>query len=162
MYTLVLPFLPPSANHTQKHRIQFVKGKPTIIRYNTPEYNEFKIKVEKYILNLPPDPKKRLSDLLKNPHSISIVVFSKKVCKKSTKYKEMNLKFSDSDNIQKALNDSIYPHLGADDARAVSSQGRKVWADIEVDHTVIQFIEDSPFVAPAWAVDALKEYMEGN
>jgi hypothetical protein len=155
MYTLVLPFIPPSANHTQKSTYN---GR----RYNTAKYVAFKRRVEDYILGLPADKKKRLSDLIKKPHSVHIVVFSKSVCTKSSKYKEMSLNFLDSDNEIKPCLDSIYPHLDANDARAVSSQGRKVWADIEVDHTVIQFIEDSPFVAPAWAVDALKEYMEEN
>lgn len=152
MITLVFPFIPPSANHTQKSTYN---GR----RYNTPKYVAFKRRVEEYILNMPSDQKKSLSDLLKKPHSVSIVVFSKKVCTKSSKYKEMSLTFLDSDNPTKPTLDSIYPLLDANDARAVSSQGRKVWADIEDEYTVIQFVEDSPFVAPQWAMDALSDYM---
>ncbi len=152
MITLVLPFIPPSANHTQKSTYN---GR----RYNTPKYVDFKRRVEEYILSMPADERKELSALVQKPHSVQIVVFSKKVCTKSSKYKEMSLTFLDSDNPTKPSLDSIYPHLDANDARAVSSQARKVWANIDNEYTVIQFVEDSPFQAPQWAMNALSEYI---
>ena len=152
MIQLVLPFIPPSANHTQKSTYS---GR----RYNTPKYVAFKRRVEEYILSMPADKRKSLSDLVKKPHSVEIVVFSKSVCTKSSKYNEMSLNFMDSDNPVKPTLDSIYPHLNANDARAVSSQGRKVWADIDTEYTVIQFVADTPFEAPQWAMDALFEVM---
>ena len=157
MIKLVLPFIPPTSNHTQK--MAYSKKLGRSIQYNTSKYNRFKSQVAEYVNAMDKNKREELSSMLKNPHSVSIVVFSRRVCKKKSKYKEMHLKFTDSDNLQKAMNDAIFPHFQADDARAVSSQGRKVWLDIEHEYTVIQFIEDSPFVAPQWALDALMEAM---
>lgn len=152
---LILPFIPPTANHTQKHAL---RGKH-ITRYNTPSYNRFKSKVAEYINAMPFDIKAELSAMLKKPHSVSMVVFSKSVCTKSSKYKSISLKFIDSDNTIKPTLDAIYPLFDANDALTVSTQGRKAWIDIDEEYTVIQFIEDSPFVAPQWAMDALMEAM---
>lgn len=155
MIKLVLPFIPPTSNHTQKMAYSKTLGRS--IQYNTNKYNRFKSQVAEYVNAMDKNKREELSSMLKKPHSVSIVIFSKSVCTKSSKYKEMSLTFIDSDNPTKPTLDSIYPLLDANDARAVSSQGRKVWADIEHEYTVIQFIEDSPFVAPQWALDALME-----
>lgn len=157
MIKLVLPFIPPTSNHTQKMAYSKTLGRS--IQYNTSKYNRFKSQVAEYVNAMDSERKAELSSMLKKPHSVSIVIFSKSVCTKSSKYKEMSLTFIDSDNCQKAMNDAVFPNFEANDARAVSSQGRKVWADIEHEYTVIQFIEDSPFVAPQWALDALMEAM---
>lgn len=155
MIKLVLPFIPPTSNHTQKMAYSEKLGRS--IQYNTSKYNRFKSQVAEYLWRLSPDVFMELSVLLKKPHSVSMVIFSKSVCTKSSKHKEMSLKFIDSDNQIKPALDSIYPLFEANDARAVSSQGRKVFMDIDTEYTVIQFIEDSPFVAPQWALDALRE-----
>ena len=155
MIKLVLPFIPPTSNHTQKMAYSKTLGRS--IQYNTNKYNRFKSQVAEYVNAMDKNKREELSSMLKKPHSVSIVIFSKSVCTKSSKYKEMSLTFIDSDNPTKPTLDSIYPLLDANDARAGSSQGRKVWADIEHEYTVIQFIEDSPFVAPQWALDALME-----
>ena len=157
MIKLVLPFIPPTSNHTQK--MAYSKKLGRSIQYNTSKYNRFKSQVAEYVNAMDKNKREELSSMLKKPHSVSIVIFSKSVCTKSSKYKEMSLKFIDSDNQIKPTLDSIYPLFDANDARAVSSQGRKVWADIEHEYTVIQFIEDSPFVAPAWAMEALSDYI---
>jgi hypothetical protein len=130
------------------------------IQYNTSKYNRFKSQVAEYVNAMDADRRAELSALLKKPHSVSMVIFSKSVCTKSSKYKEMSLKFIDSDNQIKPALDSMYPLFEANDARAVSSQGRKVWADIDTEYTVIHFVEDSPFHAPEWALDALYAYEE--
>jgi hypothetical protein len=153
MITLVLPFIPPTSNHTQK--MAYSKKLGRSIQYNTSKYNHFKAQVAEYVNAMPSDIKVELSAMIKKPHSVSMVVFSKAVCTKGSKYKEMSLTFLDSDNPIKPALDSIYPLFDANDARAVSSQGRKVFIDIEDEYTVIQFIEDSPFKAPKWATDAL-------
>jgi Holliday junction resolvase RusA-like endonuclease len=106
VYTLVLPFLPPTANHAQKNRLQggFIR------RYNTPAYNAFKAKVELALRDTKFD---GLQEFLAVPHNVSIEIHSPRVL---TRKGKVSKTFGDVDNFVKTLNDAVYKPLGADDA----------------------------------------------
>lgn len=125
---LILPFIPPTANHTQKHAL---RGKH-ITRYNTPAYNRFKDDVgnalyESFNLN-------DLAEFLAKPHKVTISIYSPRVL---TKKGEVSKTFGDVDNFAKPTIDSIYKPLGANDALIMQVTASKHYADEE--YTVIEF-----------------------
>ena len=127
MYTLVLPFLPPTANHAQKNRLQggFIR------RYNTPTYNAFKAKVELALRDTKFD---GLQEFLAVPHNVSIEIHSPRVL---TKKGEVSKTFGDVDNFLKNLVDSVYKPLEANDALVMQITASKLHADKE--YTVIEW-----------------------
>ena len=127
MIQLVLPFIPPTGNHTQKHAL---RGK-RIMRYNTPAYNDFKERVRFELGN---DNLEAFTAFLTKPHKVTISVYSPKVL---TKKGEVSKTFSDLDNMCKSLNDAIYKPLNANDALIVHLTASKHYADRE--YTVIEW-----------------------
>jgi Holliday junction resolvase RusA-like endonuclease len=127
MYTLVLPFLPPTANHAQKNRLQggFIR------RYNTPAYNAFKAKVELALRDIDFN---GLQELLSVPHKVSIEIHSPRVL---TKKGEVSKTFGDVDNFVKNLIDSVYKPFNANDALVMQITASKHQSDTE--YTVIDW-----------------------
>jgi Holliday junction resolvase RusA-like endonuclease len=121
MYTLVLPFLPPTANHAQKNRLQggFIR------RYNTPAYNAFKEKVELALRDTKFD---GLQESLAVPHNVSIEIHSPRVL---TKQGEVSKTFGDVDNFCKGFLDAVYKPLNANDALIMKLTVSKHDADEE-------------------------------
>lgn len=127
MITLVLPFVPPTANHTQKHAL---RGK-RIMRYNTPAYNDFK---ERVIVELGNDNLEDFTAFLAKPHKVTISVHSPKVL---TQKGEVSKTFGDVDNFIKPLLDAIYKPLDANDALVMQVTASKHHANEE--YTVIEW-----------------------
>lgn len=127
MIQLVLPFIPPTANHTQKHAL---RGK-RIMRYNTPAYNDFKERVRFELGN---DNLEAFTAFLAKPHKVTISVYSPKVL---TQKGEVNKTFGDVDNFIKPLLDAVYKPLDANDALVMQVTASKHYADRE--YTVIEW-----------------------
>ena len=130
MLTLTFPFIPPTANHAQKHRLMGRK----IVRYNTPQYNEFKQEVEKHLNELNEGTRAELVALLAKPHGVFMTIASPKF---KTKKGEWSLTGGDVDNRIKQAPDSIYKPLQANDALIIII-GAKKKADDE-EYTIITF-----------------------
>jgi Holliday junction resolvase RusA-like endonuclease len=139
MIQLVLPFIPPTSNHTQKHAL---RGK-RIMRYNTPTYNEFKAKVKGEVrmqifkgklFAYISDEAESFTAFLALPHKVTISVHSPRVV---TKKGEVSKTFGDVDNFIKPLLDAIYKPLEANDALVMWITASKHHADTE--YTVIEW-----------------------
>ena len=125
---LILPFIPPTANHTQKHAL---RGKH-ITRYNTTVYKQFIDRVQYYLyqqfdLDV-------FSRFLESPHKVTISIYSPRVL---TKKGEVSKTFGDVDNFIKPLLDAVYKPLGANDALVMQITASKHHADKE--YTVIEW-----------------------
>jgi Holliday junction resolvase RusA-like endonuclease len=132
MIQLVLPFIPPSANHTQKHALSGNSDKKRIMRYNTPTYNAFK---ERVVVELGKDNLQAFTAFLASPHKVTISVHSPRfITKKGTPHKKMDL-----DNFIKPLLDAIYKPLEANDALVMQITASKHHAVKE--YTVIEWEE---------------------
>jgi Holliday junction resolvase RusA-like endonuclease len=127
MIQLVLPFIPPTSNHTQKHAL---RGK-RIMRYNTPTYNAFK---ERVVVELGKDNLEAFTAFLASPHKVTISVHSPRVL---TKKAEVSKTFGDVDNFIKPLLDAIYKRLEANDALVMQITASKHQAVKE--YTVIEW-----------------------
>lgn len=127
MIKLVLPFIPPTSNHTQKH---VLRGR-RIMRYNTPTYNAFK---ERVIVELGNDNLEAFTTFLASPHKVTIGVYSPRVL---TKKGEVSKTFGDVDNFIKSLLDAVYKPLNANDALIMHLTASKQYADTE--YTVIEW-----------------------
>jgi Holliday junction resolvase RusA-like endonuclease len=127
MIKLVLPFIPPTSNHTQKHAL---RGK-RIMRYNTSTYNEFK---ERVVVELGKDNLEAFTAFLASPHKVTIKVHSPRVL---TKKGEISKAFGDVDNFIKPLLDAIYKPLEANDAMVMQVTASKHC--LEFEHTVIEW-----------------------
>jgi Holliday junction resolvase RusA-like endonuclease len=134
MLTVKFPFIPPTANHAQKHRLMGRK----IVRYNTSEYNAFKVDVERHLSELNEATRAELIALLKAPHMVFITIASPKF---KTKKGEWSLTGGDVDNHIKQQLDSIYKPLKANDALIIVI-GAKKKEDID-EWTLITF---TPYV----------------
>ena len=132
MLTLTFPFIPPTANHAQKHRLMGRK----IVRYNTPQYNAYKADVEKHLNELNEATRAELVALLAKPHGVFITIASPKF---KTKKGEWSLTGGDVDNRIKQKLDSIYKPLKANDALIIII-GAKKKADDE-EYTLITFTQ---------------------
>jgi Holliday junction resolvase RusA-like endonuclease len=139
MIKLVLPFIPPTSNHTQKHAL---RGK-RIMRYNTPTYNDFKAKVKGgvrmqifkgEIFAFCSDEAESFKAFLASPHKVTISVHSPRVL---TKKGEISKTFGDVDNFIKPLLDAVYKLLEANDALVMQVIASKHHADEE--YTVIEW-----------------------
>lgn len=130
MLTLKFPFIPPTANHAQKHRLMGRK----IVRYNTPEYNEFKANVETELDKLNEATRAELIAILNAPHAVFITIASPKF---KTKKGEWSLTGGDVDNFCKPQFDAIYKFLKANDALIIIF-GAKKKVDVE-EWTLITF-----------------------
>lgn len=128
MLTLKFPFIPPTANHAQKHRLMGRR----IVRYNTPKYNAFKVDVETELSNLNEATRAELVALLAKPHAVFITVDSPNVITQKGSYSKT---FGDIDNFIKPLLDSIYKPLGANDAYIYKVQAMKRFQDYEKGNT---------------------------
>jgi Holliday junction resolvase RusA-like endonuclease len=130
MLTLKFPFIPPTANHAQKHRLMGRK----IVRYNTPQYNAFKADVERHLDELNEATRAELVAILNAPHAVFMTIASPKF---KTKKGEWSLTGGDVDNRIKQQLDSIYKPLNANDALIIII-GAKKKADDE-EYTIITF-----------------------
>lgn len=117
--TLILPFIPPTANMAQRNALM---GK-RVIRYNSPVYNDFKARVVK---ELGMDNLEAFTAFLASPHKINISIYSPRVL---TKKGEISKTFGDVDNFCKNLVDSIYNPLKANDALIMQLTVSKHHAD---------------------------------
>lgn len=131
MIKLILPFIPPTSNHTQKHAL---RGK-RIMRYNTPTYNAFKSMVENALhekRNL-----EAFTAFLLSPHKVTISVHSPRVL---TKKGEISKTFGDVDNFIKPLLDAVYKYLEANDALIVKVTASKQFSQYSKgDFTIIEW-----------------------
>jgi len=143
MIKLVLPFIPPTSNHTQG--MAYSPKLKRTIQFNKPEYNKFKEDVKACVQAQLGDRLDELKALLSEPHRVHIWIYSKRVCTKSSKYKKINEKFGDEDNFKKPTYDAIHPIVDANDAYVVHGVCRKIWWDNDEDLTIIEFFPDSPF-----------------
>lgn len=125
---LILPFIPPTANHTQKHAL---RGKH-ITRYNTTVYKQFIDRVQYYLYQQ--SDLNALNKFLKSPHKVTISIYSPKVL---TKKGEVSKTFGDVDNFVKPLLDAVYKPLNANDALVMQITASKYNEDIE--YTVIEW-----------------------
>ena len=130
MLTLEFPFIPPTANHAQKHRLMGRR----IVRYNTPKYNAFNQEVEKHLNELNEATRAELVAILAKPHAVFMTIASPKF---KTKKGEWSLTGGDVDNHIKQALDSIYKPLKANDALIIIV-GAKKKADDE-EWTLITF-----------------------
>ena len=130
MLTLTFPFIPPTANHAQKHRLMGRR----IVRYNTPKYNAFNQEVEKHLNELNEATRAELVAILAKPHAVFMTIASPKF---KTKKGEWSLTGGDVDNHIKQALDSIYKPLKANDALIIIV-GAKKKADDE-EWTLITF-----------------------
>jgi Holliday junction resolvase RusA-like endonuclease len=133
MITLVLPFIPPTSNHTQKNAF---RGK-RIMRYNTSVYNDFKKRVEMELWKKNPEENlwaysdvevEAFTAFLASPHKVTISVHSPRVL---TKKGEVSKTFGDVDNFIKPLLDAIYKPVDANDALVMQIIASKHHADKE-------------------------------
>ena len=125
---LILPFIPPTANHTQKHAL---RGKH-ITRYNTTVYKQFIDRVQYYLYQQ--SDLNALNKFLKFPHKVTISIYSPKVL---TKKGEVSKTFGDVDNFVKPLLDAVYKPLNANDALVMQVTASKHHANEE--YTVIEW-----------------------
>jgi Holliday junction resolvase RusA-like endonuclease len=109
-----------------------------IVRYNTSEYNAFKVDVERHLSELNEATRAELIALLKAPHMVFITIASPKF---KTKKGEWSLTGGDVDNHIKQQLDSIYKPLKANDALIIVI-GAKKKEDID-EWTLITF---TPYV----------------
>jgi Holliday junction resolvase RusA-like endonuclease len=134
MIKLVLPFIPPTGNLTQRHAL---RGK-RIMRYNTSTYNDFKELVLSCLASSDDlvgiDSLKAFTAFLASPHKVTISVHSPRVL---TKKSEISKTFGDVDNFIKPLLDAIYKPLEANDALVMQVTASKHHADTE--YTVIEW-----------------------
>ncbi|CAB4139559.1 Crossover junction endodeoxyribonuclease, RusA-like [uncultured Caudovirales phage] len=131
MLTLTFPFIPPTANHAQKHRLMGRK----IVRYNTPQYNAFNQDVVHcFQTQIDEATTQELKALLRKPHAVFMTIASPKF---KTKKGEWSLTGGDVDNRIKQALDSIYKFLKANDALIIIV-GAKKKADDE-EYTLITF-----------------------
>lgn len=126
---LILPFIPPTANHTQKHAL---RGKH-ITRYNTTVYKQFIDRVQYYLYQQ--SDLNALNKFLKFPHKVTISIYSLKVL---TKKGEVSKTFGDVDNFVKPLLDAVYKPLNANDALVMQVTASKHHANEE--YTVIEWL----------------------
>lgn len=126
---LILPFIPPTANHTQKHAL---RGKH-ITRYNTTVYKQFIDRVQYYLYQQ--SDLNALNKFLKFPHKVTISIYSPKVL---TKKGEVSKTFGDVDNFVKPLLDAVYKPLNANDALVMQVTASKHHANEE--YTVIEWL----------------------
>ena len=131
MLTLKFPFIPPTANHCQKHRLMGRK----IVRYNTPRYNAFNQDVVHcFQTQIDEATTQELKALLRTPHAVFITIASPKF---KTKKGEWSLTGGDVDNFCKPQFDAIYKFLKANDALIIIF-GAKKKVDVE-EWTLITF-----------------------
>ena len=149
MLTLTFPFIPPTANHAQKHRLMGRR----IVRYNTPQYNEFKQEVEKHLNELNEATRAELVALLAKPHGVFITIASPKF---KTKKGEWSLTGGDVDNFCKPQFDAIYKPLQANDALIIMF-GAKKKADDE-EWTLITFTQYAEGTEGLLDVKQMAEY----
>jgi len=83
MLTLTFPFIPPTANHAQKHRLMGRR----IVRYNTPKYNGFKADVETHLDELNEATRAELVAILNAPHAVFMTIASPKFKTKKGEWK---------------------------------------------------------------------------
>ena len=127
---LILPFIPPTANHTQKHAL---RGKH-ITRYNTTVYKQFIDRVQYYLYQQ--SDLNALNKFLKSPHKVIISIYSPKVL---TKKGEVSKTFGVVDNFVKPLLlDAVYKPLDANDALVMQVTASKHHANEE--YTVIEWL----------------------
>lgn len=126
---LILPFIPPTANHTQKHAL---RGKH-ITRYNTTVYKQFIDRVQYYLYQQ--SDLNALNKFLKSLHKVTISIYSPKVL---TKKGEVSKTFGDVDNFVKPLLDAVYKPLNANDALVMQVTASKHHANEE--YTVIEWL----------------------
>jgi Holliday junction resolvase RusA-like endonuclease len=135
MLNLRLPFIPPTANHCQKHRLMGRR----IVRYNTPQYNAFKADVEAELNELNEATRDELVALLSKPHAVYITIDSPNVITQKASYSKT---FGDIDNFIKPLLDSIYKPLGANDSYIYKIQAMKRFQSYdEGNTTTITFLK---------------------
>ena len=135
MLTLKFPFIPPTANHAQKHRLMGRR----IVRYNTPQYNVFKANVETELGKLNEATRAELIALLNTPHAVFITIVSPKF---KTIKGEWSLTGGDVDNRIKQLLDSVYKPFKANDALIILIQAQKK-VDVE-EYTTVNFTTFHP------------------
>ena len=154
MLTLKFPFIPVSANKTQKLAS---RGKK-VVRYNSKEYLTFKEHIHFYLRRkVEYAVLEQLEALLKAPHMVFITIASPSVLKKDgTTHKT----FGDSDNFVKPLLDSVYKYFGANDCYATIPVPNKTVSDetyTQVSWLPFKSWKENDFIL----VDHIREVVEG-